>query len=68
MDPEIQAMTPAQRMTKGFCPECGVDLSGQNPLGHRDYHYPRQQVTRGLTADAAVRFKMLTEYHAANQK
>jgi hypothetical protein len=65
MDTEVHAMTPAERMTNDLCPECGKDLAHTNVLGHRDYHYPRQQVTRGLQAEAKVRHKMLTEYAAS---
>lgn len=25
---------------KGFCPECGVDLSDRDLEGHAAYHYP----------------------------
>lgn len=67
MDPEVHAMTPAERMTNGLCPECGKDLAHTNVIGHRDHHYPRQQTSRGLSGEAKVRHTMLTEYAKAQE-
>ncbi len=68
MSPEVEAMTPAQRLTKGLCPECGVDLSRLDVSAHRDGHWNDAAFKRGLVDDAAIRHKMMTDFVAAHLK
>ncbi len=62
---ETEDLTPAARMTKGLCPECGYPLVGLNILGHRDGHWGERQVRNRLEGQALARFTMLTNYAAA---
>lgn len=64
MSNEARAMTPAQRMTKGLCPECGVDLSAMDARAHRDHHWPRKPSSDENAGQAFVRYKMLTDFAA----
>jgi len=41
------------------CPECGVDLTGQDPVGHANYHWDPKIADKDMGADALKRKKAL---------
>ncbi len=67
MDEATSAMTPAQRMTKGLCPECGVSLTGLGVLAHRATHWPDFIKPDGQNDEAIARHRMMTEFDKAQK-
>jgi hypothetical protein len=65
MSPEVQAMSPAQRMTAGYCPECGLNLTGINVISHSREHWPQVIPDRADTQEARVRQRMMQNYYDA---
>lgn len=65
MLPELQKMTPEQRLADGRCPECAVKLDGRDTLAERDHHWPKHPEDRPEHAEARKRYAMLTELAAA---
>lgn len=56
------AMTAAQRMTKGLCPECGADLSEEDALHHRQLHWDQKLLNAAPDSQANVRAAMLDNW------
>ena len=62
MTEKVRAMTPAERLAAGFCPECGESLEGLSASHHAATHWKMPISSTGSNDDAIARAKMLTEY------
>lgn len=62
MSETVRALTPAQRMTKGYCPECGAAVERAIALAHRDDHWRKRPSEEPGDVEALKRWRMLTDY------
>lgn len=67
MLPEVEKMTPTQRLVAGRCPECGRNMAGLNPLAERDYHWDVEPLDRPASREALARYNMLTDFAAEQE-
>jgi len=65
MEEKYAAMTPAQRITMGRCPECAESLDGLSAIAHANSHWEHPIRPNGKNDDAIARERMLYEYHKA---
>ena len=50
---------PEPESKKRECPECGVDMTGRDPIGHANDHWDPRVRDEELGAEAARRRKIL---------
>jgi hypothetical protein len=62
MDETTAALTPEERLAKGLCAECGMDLTGQNPQSHAAVHWPLYIFPDGRNQEAIRRQKLMADY------
>jgi len=55
-------LTPDEAIEQDLCPECGVSLLDQNPIGHRNTHWLTQPRNDKRGTEALRRIALFDEY------